>query len=108
MLLANVIGTPSAELNTLLAAPAREAAVLVGLVERASGIHILLTERAAHLAQHPGQISFPGGSLNTGAEDYVEAAIREANEEVGLAPHQVEVLGRRPPGKLICPGCCAR
>jgi 8-oxo-dGTP pyrophosphatase MutT (NUDIX family) len=96
-LLANVIGTPSAELNDLIAAPSREAAVLVGLVPRPGGLHILLTERARHLVHHPGQISFPGGRLNHAREGYIEAAIREANEEVGLAPHQVAVLGQLPP-----------
>jgi 8-oxo-dGTP pyrophosphatase MutT (NUDIX family) len=96
-LLANVIGTPSVELEALLSGPSREAAVLLGLVERASGLAILLTERASHLAHHPGQISFPGGRLNDASEDHVAAAIREANEEVGLAPHQVDVLGRLPP-----------
>jgi 8-oxo-dGTP pyrophosphatase MutT (NUDIX family) len=96
-LLANVIGTPSVELETLLAGPSQEAAVLLGLVERAGGLAILLTERASHLAHHPGQISFPGGRLNDASEDPIAAAIREANEEVGLAPHQVDVLGRLPP-----------
>jgi 8-oxo-dGTP pyrophosphatase MutT (NUDIX family) len=96
-LLANVIGAPSVELEALLAGPSQEAAVLVGLVERAGGVAILLTERASHLAHHPGQISFPGGRLNGPGEDHVTAAIREANEEVGLAAHQVDVLGRLPP-----------
>lgn len=96
-LLANVIGTPSAELEALLAGPSQQAAVLVGLIERPAGLQILLTERAAHLAHHAGQISFPGGRLNDASESHVAAAIREANEEVGLAPHQVDVLGQLPP-----------
>ena len=96
-LLANVIGTPSAELEALLAGPSHEAAVLLGLVERRGGLSILLTERAPHLAHHPGQISFPGGRLNDPDEDHVTAALREANEEVGLARHQVVVLGRLAP-----------
>jgi len=97
MLLANVVGAPSDELNALLSAPSQEAAVLVGLVERPGGIHILLTERANHLEHHPGQISFPGGRLNDANEGYVAAALREASEEVGLARHHVDVLGRLPP-----------
>jgi 8-oxo-dGTP pyrophosphatase MutT (NUDIX family) len=97
MLLANLIGTPSVELEALLAGPSQQAAVLLGLVERPGGISILLTERASHLVHHAGQISFPGGRLNDPSEGYVAAAIREANEEVGLAAHQVDVLGRLPP-----------
>lgn len=97
MLLANVVGEPSEELQALLCAPNQEAAVLVGLVERPGGIHLLLTERAIHLEHHPGQISFPGGRLTDTNEDYIAAALREASEEVGLPPHQVDVLGRLPP-----------
>jgi 8-oxo-dGTP pyrophosphatase MutT (NUDIX family) len=96
-LLEHVVGAPSAELLTLVAAPAREAAVLIGLIERAAGPHVLLTERAAHLAHHPGQISFPGGRLDEHDADPVAAALREAEEEVGLAAQQVEVLGRLAP-----------
>lgn len=95
-LLANVIGAPSAELEALLAAPSREAAVLIGLVPRPDQLQILLTERAAHLPYHPGQISFPGGRLNP-SENPVTAALREADEEVALASGQVEVLGLLPP-----------
>lgn len=97
MLLENVVGTPSAELVALLAGPSQDAAVLVGLIERADGIHVLLTERAAHLAHHPGQISFPGGRLDEADADPVAAALREAEEEVGLVAREVEVLGWLPP-----------
>jgi len=96
-LLQHVVGSPSPELLNLVAAPAREAAVLVGLIERAQGLHVLLTQRAAHLAHHPGQISFPGGRLDEQDADPVAAALREAEEEVGLTARQVEVLGRLPP-----------
>jgi 8-oxo-dGTP pyrophosphatase MutT (NUDIX family) len=97
MLLERVVGTPSAELEALLERPSREAAVLVGLVARVEGLHVLLTERAAHLPDHPGQISFPGGRLASPDEGYVTAALREATEEVGLPAAEVEVLGRLPP-----------
>jgi len=94
--LPSVIGVPSEELKAQLTAPTREAAVLVGLIERSAGIILLLTERAAHLEHHPGQVSFPGGRLSDSDEGPVAAALREASEEVGLAPGQAEVLGVLP------------
>lgn len=70
----------------------RRAAVLVPVVARAEGATVLLTRRADTLTSHSGQIAFPGGRLDPG-ETAVEAALREAWEEIGLAPDQVEVLG---------------
>jgi 8-oxo-dGTP pyrophosphatase MutT (NUDIX family) len=72
--------------------PLRPAAVLVPIIEREDGPTILLTKRTAHLADHAGQISFPGGRLESG-ETPVEAALREAEEEVGLDRSFVEVAG---------------
>jgi 8-oxo-dGTP pyrophosphatase MutT (NUDIX family) len=73
--------------------PRIPAAVLIGLVPRgAGGPSILLTQRTAHLRDHAGQISLPGGRLEPG-EDAVAAALREAGEEIGLEPSRVEVLG---------------
>ncbi len=95
-LLERVIGTPTPGLLADLAAPRRDAAVLVGLVDRGPGPAVLLTERAVHLAQHPGQISFPGGGLRSGGEDAIAAALREAREEVGLPASQVEICGTMP------------
>ncbi|WP_237724763.1 NUDIX hydrolase [Deinococcus alpinitundrae] len=69
----------------------RAAAVLVGLTVEADP-RLLLTLRSSDLPTHQGQISFPGGSLETG-ESVVEAALREAWEEVGLEPGAVRVLG---------------
>lgn len=72
------------------------ASVLVPLVLREEGLTLLLTQRTAHLTDHAGQISFPGGR----AEDYdvspVATALREAEEEIGLARAHVEVLGCLP------------
>ena len=69
------------------------AAVLVPLVNRAEGLQVLLTQRSAHLPDHPGQISFPGGRVDAGDTSVDAAALREANEEVGLPAAQVSVLG---------------
>jgi 8-oxo-dGTP pyrophosphatase MutT (NUDIX family) len=70
------------------------AAVLVGLVERPEGMGVLLTKRTPHLNDHAGQISFPGGRIDAGDADAVAAALREAEEEVGLPRSHVEMLGR--------------
>jgi len=72
------------------------ASVLVPLVERDDGLNLLLTRRTEHLRDHAGQISFPGGRVEPGDADTVEAALREAEEEVGLPRSHVEVIGRLP------------
>ena len=61
------------------------ASVLVPLVERADGLHVLLTRRTDHLHDHAGQVSFPGGRVDPGDIDLVDTALRETEEEVGLA-----------------------
>jgi 8-oxo-dGTP pyrophosphatase MutT (NUDIX family) len=71
-----------------------QAAVLIGLVDRAEGLSILLTLRTQHLADHAGQIALPGGRVEPSDPDSVFAALREADEEIGLPPGQVEVVGR--------------
>ncbi len=70
------------------------AAVLVPLVNRADGLSVLLTERSADLPDHAGQISFPGGRLEPGDVDASAAALRETEEEIGLARERVTVLGK--------------
>ena len=59
----------------------RPSAVLVGLMQRRDGWHVIMTERAHHLAHHAGQISFPGGKVDTADPDLVATALREADEE---------------------------
>lgn len=74
---------------------ARRGAVLMLFGEGPQGGELLLTERAHDMRSHPGQVSFPGGSLDAG-ENVVEAALREAEEEVGVEPGSVTVFGRLP------------
>jgi 8-oxo-dGTP pyrophosphatase MutT (NUDIX family) len=72
--------------------PLRDAAVLVPIVQRPEGLTVLLTRRADTLSSHTGQVAFPGGRLDPG-EGPVEAALREAQEEIGLDPAFVDPLG---------------
>jgi 8-oxo-dGTP pyrophosphatase MutT (NUDIX family) len=69
------------------------AAVLVGLVLRVEGLQVLLTRRNDGMRHHPGQVSFPGGRMETDDADPAAAAIREAGEEIGLMPGQITPLG---------------
>jgi len=69
------------------------ASVLVPLVERDDGLHVLLTQRTDHLHDHAGRISFPGGRADPGDVDVVDTALRETQEEVGLPRDRVQVLG---------------
>ncbi len=71
------------------------ASVLVPLVLREE-MTVLLTQRTDHLNDHPGQISFPGGRVEASDADAVATALREAHEEIGLEPFEVEVLGSLP------------
>ena len=82
------------ELADLLGdAPAVDAAVLVGLVPRDSGLQVLLTRRTDSLRHHAGQVSFPGGRIEADDLDVVSAALREAREEIGLGLDLATPLG---------------
>lgn len=74
----------------------RPAAVLVPLVPRGDGLTVLLTRRTDHLHHHPGQISFPGGRVEEADVSAVMTALRETEEEIGLDPDHVELLGELP------------
>jgi 8-oxo-dGTP pyrophosphatase MutT (NUDIX family) len=80
----------------------RQSAVLLLLWERNEKIQIVFTLRSVHLLSHSGQISFPGGKIDSNKitglnETAEEAALRETNEEIGISPHSIEVLGRLSP-----------
>jgi 8-oxo-dGTP pyrophosphatase MutT (NUDIX family) len=70
----------------------RAAAVLVPIIEYEKGPYVLLTRRADHLGNHAGQVAFPGGKIEPG-EGVAAAALREADEEVGLKADFVEIAG---------------
>ncbi|MCB2101299.1 MAG: CoA pyrophosphatase [Rhodobacterales bacterium] len=74
--------------------PLKLAAVLVGLVDRPHGLHLLLTQRTDHLSHHPGQVSFPGGHIEDDDDGPEGAALRETEEEIGLDRSHITLLGR--------------
>jgi len=77
-------------------ADARQAAVLMLFAEGPNGPDLLLTLRSSTLRAHAGQIAFPGGTTDPGDADAIETALREAEEEVGLVPEEVQVFGQLP------------
>ena len=79
-----------------VAAVPTAAAVLVPIVERPSGLTVIFTRRTAHLKAHSGQVSFPGGRAEPEDPTPEFTALREAQEEIGLAAERVEVLARLP------------
>lgn len=79
----------------------RPAAVLVALWTRGARVEIVLTKRASHLKHHPGQIAFPGGKVEPEDAGPEAAALREAQEEIGLAPGNVRLLGILPPHETV-------
>ena len=90
------------ELDGLLdVAPPRPAAVLLGLVDRGDGLNLLLTRRNDDLRLHAGQVSLPGGRIDPDDADALHAALREADEEIGLRRAQARPLGYLDPVRTI-------
>jgi 8-oxo-dGTP pyrophosphatase MutT (NUDIX family) len=85
-----------ARVRAAMPQPSVPAAVLVPLVEREEGLWVLLTQRAATLKDHAGQISFPGGRIEPLDKDAWHAALRESYEEIGLSENCVEFAGYLP------------
>ncbi len=88
--------------------PHRRAAVLLPILHRPDGPALVLTQRATGLRDHSGQVALPGGKIDPSDPGPAEAALREAQEEIALAPHEVRVLGYLDPylsgtGFLVTP-----
>lgn len=79
----------------------RAAGVLVGVMDGPDGPSVLLTKRSSKLKHHPGQIAFPGGKVEPDDLGPVQAALREAHEEVGLPPENVRVIGTMPTHETV-------
>lgn len=100
-------GRPSSDfdLNPETVLPAgrklRPAGVLAAITPTPTGLHLILTKRSSALKHHPGQIAFPGGKQDGSDADVTAAALREAHEEIGLPPSQVEILGHLPAHETV-------
>ena len=79
----------------------RPAAVLVAIEESKTGASVILTRRSPSLKHHPGQISFPGGKRDKADRSIEQTALREAYEEIGLAPENVQILGCMPTHETV-------
>lgn len=99
------VGTSDFDLNPGTVLPEgrklRSAGVLAPIISDEGGLSLLLTRRSAALKHHPGQIAFPGGKQEEGDADVIAAALREAREEIGLSPENVEVLGTLAPHETV-------
>lgn len=93
------------DLNTGVVLPEgrklRPAGVLAPITARDGQLHLLLTKRSSALKHHPGQIAFPGGKQDEGDKDVVDAALREAQEEIGLPREAVQILGKLPAHETV-------
>jgi 8-oxo-dGTP pyrophosphatase MutT (NUDIX family) len=94
--LARESATVRARLRESWPASLKVAAVLVPIIDRADAPTLLMTVRASHLRRHAGQISFPGGQLEPHDADVAAAAMRETEEEIGIAASGIEPIGFLP------------
>jgi 8-oxo-dGTP pyrophosphatase MutT (NUDIX family) len=81
-----------------------DAAVLVPIYVEKNDLHVVFTKRREDLRRHPGEISFPGGRYDEGEVDLRATALREADEEIGLPPDAVEIVGALQPTPTIATG----
>lgn len=82
--------------DMFMAIERKPAAVLIPIVRREPGATMLFTQRTDTLSSHPGQVAFPGGKIDDTDASAEAAALREAEEEIGLSPDAVEMIGRAP------------
>lgn len=92
---------PASEAGGLETQGATKAGVLVPLFFAGDQLHAVFTKRREDLRRHPGEISFPGGRQEEGEPDLLSTALREADEEIGLSPESVAVIGALPPTSTI-------
>jgi 8-oxo-dGTP pyrophosphatase MutT (NUDIX family) len=85
-------------------AAAREAAVLVPIVQREGDLHLVFIRRSDSVESHRGQVAFPGGRVDPSDTTLLDTALREAHEEVGIEPHLVDVLGGFPTMSTVSSG----
>ena len=78
-----------------------QAAVLIPITEKDNILHVTMTKRSSNLKNHPSQISFPGGKRDKTDQSLFNTALREAEEEIGLPPEQVKLLGFLPDHKTV-------
>src|SRR5262249_28444510 len=95
---------PAAEAMQLEVRGGTDAGVLVPLYVQDGQLFAVFTRRRDDLRRHPGEISFPGGRYDEGESDLMATALREAEEEIGLPQHAVEVLGALQPTPTIATG----
>jgi 8-oxo-dGTP pyrophosphatase MutT (NUDIX family) len=104
---ATLPGRPSSDYDLNPGAPSpdgqglRDAAVLIACRDGRAGAEVILTKRSSRLKHHPGQIAFPGGKIDAGDGGPIAAALREAQEEVGLPVAQVSILGTLPAHETV-------
>jgi 8-oxo-dGTP pyrophosphatase MutT (NUDIX family) len=81
------------ELRRMMCEDLKPAGVLIPILDYREGLSVLLTQRSPDLKTHAGQVSFPGGSMESADADIAATALRETHEEVGIRPDQVDVAG---------------